>query len=99
MTILVVNISQTIGNMPIQQAATQAWKLNHERAQECDYLVAVTEGEPRAFFKVQEATEFAHEPRRVEFIIDRFCNRNEILTITEKLFNKNLSGFVTRYIE
>lgn len=99
MKIIAVNINKNIAEMSIKKAIERAWKLNKKNVSECEYVVGVINGAVQGYFKITPNTinTDSQQSNRVSFELS-YCNNQEWQMINQAIGQKNLSGFVTKYI-
>lgn len=100
MKIIAVNINKALDSgANVKDATERAWKLNKENCSGYKYVIGVSKGVIRGYFKLNGVTTDLSEPPRVKFdlvpcspsekdLIDRFIDDEGI----------NLNGITTKYI-
>lgn len=100
MKIIAVNINKGIDmHMDFKSATERAWLLNLEKCKKYDFVIGVSFGEIKVYYKLIDVTYDRHEIERVCFDLIP-CNNSEISTIIKYIYrNKiNLNRIVVKYI-
>jgi hypothetical protein len=98
MKIIAVNIRHNIHTVSTIIGATRrAWLLNQAKANSCDYVIGVSNGTVRGYFKLHSVHTDIREPNRVAFKLTN-CDSKERRIINASIRIVNLSRFVTKYI-
>ena len=92
--IVAVNISRSINNSTLKNAAEGDWKLSINKARNCTHIIAVDKGDIMEFYDVQNVRQISD---RVRFNLIK-SSQATAQQIKKQTKGINLAGFTVKYI-